>query len=110
MPTPGSVSDAAEIVFASRRVMVTELGSESTESVVPRLSNCCMQWKAIAKRLLLLHGRGGALAVESRAGNRREGSDRRAAGFSVDRPHQRRPAGDAAALRPLSCSLSQSLS
>ena len=52
MPAPGSVSDAAESVVASRCVIVKELGCESTESVVPRLSNCCIQLKAIAKRLL----------------------------------------------------------
>jgi len=52
---PGSVSDAAEIVFASFIVMVTELGAESTQSVVRRLSNFCMQLKGIAKRLLQLY-------------------------------------------------------
>src|SRR6266446_3883591 len=35
MAMPGSVSDAAEIVFASFLVMVTEPGAESTQSVVP---------------------------------------------------------------------------
>src|SRR6266853_5633826 len=35
MAMPGSASDAAEIVFASFLVMVTELGAESTQSVVP---------------------------------------------------------------------------
>jgi len=55
MAMPGSVSDAAEIVFASFIVMVTELGAESTQSVVRRLSNFCMQLKGIAKRLLQLY-------------------------------------------------------
>jgi hypothetical protein len=35
MAMPGSVSDAAEIVFARFLVMVTEPGAESTQSVVP---------------------------------------------------------------------------
>jgi hypothetical protein len=44
-------------------------------------------------------GRGGTLALESRAGKCRKDSDRRGAGISVDRKYRRRLAGDATALR-----------